>query len=232
MRHVEGEHRFGVGEQLGPVRCGGDHFFALGGNSLVATRAVARLSAALGTRVPVRALFDRPVVADLAAGIVPGGYDTAERPELRAVERGDFIPLSLAQLRMWVLNRIDPESPAYNIPFALHLRGSLDVPALAQAVQDVLERHEGLRTRYPADGPDAQPFQQILPVTEALPHGLQVEHSTVGVLDRIAELATTGFDVTAEAPVRIRLFRGSEVIGKYHDLWHVAHSFRSIRSTG
>ncbi len=209
-------------EVLGLDRVGtADDFFALGGNSLVATRAVARLSAALGTRVPVRALFDRPVVADLAAGIVPGGDDTAERPELRAVERGDFVPLSLAQLRMWVLNRIDPESPAYNIPFALHLRGSLNVPALAQAVQDVLERHEGLRTRYPADGPDGQPFQQILPVTEALPHGLQVEHSTVGVLDRIAELATTGFDVTAEAPVRIRLFRGHDT--DEHVLVVVAH---------
>ncbi|WP_194290085.1 non-ribosomal peptide synthetase [Nocardia macrotermitis] len=200
-------------EQVGAA----DDFFALGGNSLVATRAVARLSAALGTRVPVRALFDRPVVADLAAGIVPGG-DTTERPELRAVERGEFIPLSLAQLRMWVLNRIEPESPAYNIPFALHLRGALDTPALAQAVHDVLERHEALRTRYP-EGPDGQPFQQILSVAEALPHGLPIEHATVDVLHRIAELATTGFDVTAEPPVRIRLFSDRDE----HVLVVVAH---------
>ncbi len=193
-------------EVLGVERVGADDdFFDLGGNSLVATQLVARLTAALDARVSVRALFDTPRVADLAAGIVPGSGDSARAPLVRAV-RPEIVPLSLAQQRMWVLNQIDPESASYNLPFAIRLTGTLDVPALQQAVLDVLERHESLRTRFPTQGPDGDPYQEILPVAEALPDGLVVEAATVEDRERVAGLMSEGFDVTSQAPVRARLF--------------------------
>nr|WP_280384294.1 non-ribosomal peptide synthetase [Nocardia wallacei] len=209
-------------EVLGMERVGADDdFFALGGNSLIATQVVARLSAALDTRVSVRTLFDTPSVAALAAGIVPGSEGTADRPPLTRAERPRFVPLSLPQQRMWVLNQVDPESPSYNLPFAIRLTGDLDVPALRLAVADVLERHEALRTRFPVRGPGGEPHQEILSVAEALPDGLVVESATPGDHERVAALMSAGFDVTAHPPVRARLF--SDATAGDHLLVVVVH---------
>ncbi|GAA5099470.1 non-ribosomal peptide synthetase [Nocardia iowensis] len=181
-----------------------DDFFGLGGNSLLATRVVARINEALDANLVVRELFESPTVAALAARVVPGAAEASgARPPLARVPRTDRVPLSLAQQRMWVLNQFDPESPAYNIPLAIRLSGVLDVPALRNAVADVLERHETLRTRYPAD-PSGVAYQEILSVGEALPGGLEVV-ATADPIGRITALMSTGFDVTQQVPVRALL---------------------------
>ncbi|KZM69085.1 non-ribosomal peptide synthetase [Nocardia terpenica] len=186
-----------------------DDFFARGGNSLLATRAVARINEALDANVAVRELFEASTVAALAARIVPGAAAGAVRPRLQPAPRGGRVPLSLAQQRMWVINQLDPESPSYNIPLAIRLTGALDVPALRRAVTDVLERHEVLRTRYPASGPGGLPYQEILSASEALPGGLPVE-TTTDPIGRITALMSTGFDVTQQVPVRALLLDGGE----------------------
>ncbi|WP_227998431.1 non-ribosomal peptide synthetase [Nocardia australiensis] len=193
-------------EVLGVERVGADDdYFALGGNSLLATRAVARINDALETNVAVRDLFEASTVAALAARIVPGvGRDAAARPPLIRATRPESVPLSLAQQRMWVLNQLDTESAAYNLPFAIRLTGTLDVDALRLAVEDVLIRHESLRTRFPTAMVGGQPHQEIVSVTEALPDGLRVE-TPADVFGRVAELMSAGFDVTAQVPVRIVL---------------------------
>src|SRR5690606_27630909 len=108
-------------------------------NSLVATRVAARLGAALSTRVPVRVLFEATTVAGLAAALA-GQAGTGAGLALVAGPRPPRIPLSAAQRRMWLLNRLDPDSAAYNIPIAVRLTGDIDAPALAAAVTDVLDR--------------------------------------------------------------------------------------------
>ncbi|MEV6561062.1 amino acid adenylation domain-containing protein [Nocardia sp. NPDC051756] len=181
-----------------------DDFFGLGGNSLLATRVVARINEALDANLVVRELFESPTVAALAARVVPGAAKASgARPPLARMPRTDRVPLSLAQQRMWVLNQFDPDSPAYNIPLAIRLSGVLDVPALRNAVADVLERHETLRTRYPAD-PAGVAYQEILSVRESLPGGLETV-STADPIGRITELLSTGFDVTQQVPVRALL---------------------------
>ena len=65
---------------------------------------------------------------------------------LTPMERSGSVPLSLAQKRMWFLNQFDTRSAAYNIPLAVRLTGDLDVTAMQQAIADVVERHETLRT--------------------------------------------------------------------------------------
>ncbi|MGV9720312.1 amino acid adenylation domain-containing protein [Nocardia beijingensis] len=193
------------GELLGVERVGiDDDFFALGGNSLLATRAVARVNEALGSRVTVRDLFEAPVVTALAAKAAAGGAGAARAPLTRS-PRPDRIPLSLAQQRMWLLNRLEPDSPAYNMPFAVRLTGALDLPALGDAIADVIERHEVLRTRYPVDA-DGQPYQEVLPTGAVLPDGIAIEHGGTDVAAMVAALMSAGFDVTAAAPVRLRLF--------------------------
>ncbi|WP_417715339.1 non-ribosomal peptide synthase/polyketide synthase, partial [Rhodococcus daqingensis] len=190
---------------LGIERVGlDDDFFELGGNSLIATQVTARLGVSLDATVPVRTLFDASTVEALAAAIEQyvgkGG-----RRALVAQERPARIPLSLAQQRMWFLNRFDPESIAYNIPIAIRLSGELDVEALRQAMADVLGRHEPLRTLYPET--DGAAFQVIVPVTQAAADFHPVVVTEDEIVGRVIELTSTPFDVTAEVPLRAGLFQ-------------------------
>ncbi|QCQ92199.1 non-ribosomal peptide synthetase [Rhodococcus sp. SGAir0479] len=190
---------------LGIDRAGlDDDFFDLGGNSLIATQLVARLGGAIGTRVPVRTLFEAPTVEALAAQLASHTGDA--RRALVAGPRPDRIPLSLAQRRMWFLNRLEPESAVNNIPVAVRLSGTLDVAALRAAVTDVVARHESLRSRYPEQ--DGIGYQEVLPVEDVLAHlDLGPEPITADdVHQRVVAIASTRFDVTAEAPLRVRLY--------------------------
>ncbi|WP_280406576.1 amino acid adenylation domain-containing protein, partial [Nocardia carnea] len=188
---------------LGVQRVGADDdFFALGGNSLIATQVAARLGAALDTQVPVRVLFEASTVAALAARVHEQA-GSGGRAALVPQPRPERVPLSLAQQRMWVINQFDPSSAAYNIPLALRLTGALDETAVYEAVSDVVQRHESLRTRYPADS-DGVPYQEILPVAEVMPREA-VAVSPDDVLPRVAELMSAGFDVSVEVPVRALL---------------------------
>ncbi len=148
-------------EALGVERVGAhDDFFALGGHSLLATRVVSRLRRALGVEVPMRALFEAPTVAALAERVAAGAR--AEAPPVVPVDRTRPLPLSFAQRRLWLLDRMEPGSAAYNVPVALRLRGPLDEEALERALGEVVRRHETLRTVFRAAGGD-EPVQVVLP---------------------------------------------------------------------
>ncbi|MGW4355670.1 amino acid adenylation domain-containing protein [Nocardia sp. NPDC004582] len=177
-----------------------DDFFALGGNSLIATRVVARVGAALDTVVAVRALFDAPTVAELAALVAAGGASDRPRPGPRP--RPARIPLSAAQQRMWFLNRYDPGSPLYNIPGAFDIDGALDVSALRAAIDDVVARHETLRTIYPA-GPDGLPDQRILPPTPGSTPITELGVAADGIHAALIAQLSRGFDITRETPLRV-----------------------------
>ncbi|MGW6694196.1 amino acid adenylation domain-containing protein, partial [Rhodococcus sp. NPDC054953] len=191
-------------ELLGLERVGADDdFFAVGGNSLTATRLVARVNEAAGAGIGVRDVFEAATVAALALRVE--NSTGSALPALVARPRPARIPLSLAQSRMWFLNRFDPESAAYNIPVAIRLDGDLDVAALRAAVDDVLDRHESLRTVYPEDGDG--PVQVIVPATEVGLDLTPVEVTEAELTARIFDVLGRGFDVTTAVPVRGRLLR-------------------------
>ncbi|TCJ94268.1 amino acid adenylation domain-containing protein [Nocardia alba] len=189
---------------LGDAQLGlDDDFFALGGNSLMATQVAARLGAALDTEFAVRLLFEASTVESLARRLAESA-GVGARPALTAGERPARIPLSLAQRRMWFLNQFDPESVAYNIPMAVRLRGAIDVEALRAAVADLVARHETLRTIYPET--DDGPIQRILAETEATPR-LEVRAIAPDQLTAaMREFGSSGFDVRAQVPLRVALF--------------------------
>ncbi|MGB6053150.1 MAG: amino acid adenylation domain-containing protein, partial [Rhodococcus sp. (in: high G+C Gram-positive bacteria)] len=150
------------GALLGVERIGlDDDFFSLGGNSLIATRVVARLGVAFGVEISLRTLFEAPSVHALAVriehetatGLDAGGSLESSlfgrQPMQARRDRDTPAPLSLAQQRMWFLNRLDPDSAANNVPVIISLEGELDVDALVVAFRDVLARHDILRTVYP-----------------------------------------------------------------------------------
>ncbi|BAH50168.1 putative non-ribosomal peptide synthetase [Rhodococcus opacus B4] len=196
------------GEVLGVDRVGsGDHFFRLGGDSLSATRVVARVDAALGIDVGVHALFEAPTVAEFAERAAKAGTP-AHRPELRAAPRPERIPLSLAQTRMWFLNQFDTSSPAYNIAMAFRLTGALDLGALRSAVSDVVQRHETLRTRFPMAG--EEPVQVILPAADTVPDlPVTAVSSEVELRELLSAAVAQGFDVTEQIPLRAAVFETS-----------------------
>ncbi|HLL48506.1 MAG TPA: amino acid adenylation domain-containing protein, partial [Longimicrobiaceae bacterium] len=135
-------------EVLGLERVGAEEgFFELGGHSLLVTRVVSRVREAFGVEVPLRALFEASTVAALAARIDAlrtGG--AAPAPPIQPVPREGGLPLSFAQQRLWMVDRLDPGSPAYNMPRALRLRGPLDARVLRDCLDELVRRHEALRT--------------------------------------------------------------------------------------
>jgi natural product biosynthesis luciferase-like monooxygenase protein/amino acid adenylation domain-containing protein/FkbM family methyltransferase len=132
-----------------------DDFFALGGHSLAAGRLAARVRADLDADLPVRAVFEAPTVAELAALVDARRGETSGRTRIpRGPETGPF-PLSYAQQQIWIQERLAPGSPAFHLPAALDCEGELDVASLASALREIVRRHEALRARIvlTEDGP-------------------------------------------------------------------------------
>ncbi|MFE9632776.1 amino acid adenylation domain-containing protein [Streptomyces sp. NPDC006463] len=182
-----------------------DNFFDLGGHSLLAMRLVAAVRAELDAEVGVSDLFEAPTVAALAERLGRALPATALPPLVRTEPRPARIPLSYAQARLWFLNRMEEtERASYNIPVVLRLARAVDAVALQAALDDVVERHETLRTVFPET--DGRPCQLVLPVAPALvPLGL-VETDESGARARIAELSAEPFDLAGELPLRAALF--------------------------
>ncbi|MFJ6776730.1 condensation domain-containing protein, partial [Kitasatospora sp. NPDC091257] len=178
-----------------------DDFFELGGHSLLATRLVSRVRSALRVELPLRVVFESPTVAALAPRL-----SKAEQaaPALVATARPDVVPLSLEQRRMWFLNELDGANAAYNIPLALRFEGALDRSALADALRDVVARHEVLRTVFPA--PAGEPRQRVLAVGEYRCELAVVEAAAADVDGLLAREAARPFDLATEIPIRATLF--------------------------
>ncbi|WP_165595649.1 condensation domain-containing protein, partial [Mycolicibacterium novocastrense] len=191
---------------LGADRVGvDDSFFDLGGDSLLAMRATAAVNSALDTHISVRELFEAPTVARLAGrtGAAPGG-----RPRLVPSERPAAVPLSFAQQRLWFLDQLHGPSPVYNVVAALRLSGPLDAQALRAALADVVARHESLRTLVAA--PDGIPQQVVVPSEHADFGWNAIDASGWSesrLNDAIGAVARRTFDLAAEMPLHVGLFR-------------------------
>ncbi|MGE8064526.1 non-ribosomal peptide synthase/polyketide synthase [Pseudomonas sp. NPDC089569] len=147
-----------------------DNFFTLGGHSLLATQIVARLRAHFKLDLPLRVLFEHPTVALLAVAIAARQADAAA-PQAnnsqgpQAQPRPALLPLSFSQQRLWFIEQLTPGTTLFNIPFALHLKGELNVDALHASLNDLLARHEILRTGIRStDGVPCQHISQSLSI--------------------------------------------------------------------
>ena len=192
---------------LGVERAGvDDGFFDLGGDSIVAMRLVSRIRAVLDVELPVRAVFETPTVAGVAAAL--DAASGVVRPALVRQQRaeGEPVPASFAQQRLWFLSRLEGRSATYNVPWAIRLSGTLDPGALEQALDDVIGRHEVLRTVFTEV--DGAAVQQVRDLPSA---GIELKASPVTENELTAALegaAGEGFDLAcAESLVRARLFQ-------------------------
>ncbi|MGW4802086.1 condensation domain-containing protein, partial [Nonomuraea sp. NPDC004297] len=115
----------------------------------------------------------------------------------------DAVPPSAAQRRLWFLDQVDA-GVAYNMPMLVRLRGPLDVAALRGALEDVVTRHEPLRTVFGVH--DGEPVQRVVPAGEATPGFTVVEVPAAELEQRVAEAARYRFDLEAELPIHSVLF--------------------------
>ena len=190
---------------LGVERVGvDDSFFDLGGDSLSAMRVIAAINTGLDAGLSVRALFEAPTVAQLAPRI---GEDAGRREPLVAGERPAVVPLSFAQSRLWFLNQFEGGVATYNMPTAFRISGALDVEALGAALDDVIARHESLRTVFPDI--DGVPFQKVVPAEAGMWRrggAAVVSLPEQDVAGELVALAGYRFDLSAEIPIRAQIY--------------------------
>jgi len=195
-----------------------DNFFEIGGHSLLATRTMARICDVFRVELPLECLFESPTIAAVAARIEAArndGPSIQSLPPISPRVKAGLVPLSYAQERLWFLYKLDPGNPSYNIPAALKLTGLLKPPALIKSLNEIVGRHEVLRTRF--EEVDSCPVQIVTPATD-LPVPL-IDLSEKGEAEAEATAmslaitdARTPFDLSQGPLVRFSLLRLSDEV--------------------
>jgi amino acid adenylation domain-containing protein len=128
--------------------CRTDNFFELGGHSLLATQLISRIRSSFTLDLPLRAIFDHPVLKDLAAAI-ENQHRTAPLPAIAVLPKQTHYSLSFAQQRLWFLHQLEGDSGSYNMPSALKLAGALAIDTLRASLMAMIGRHDSLRMFFP-----------------------------------------------------------------------------------
>jgi amino acid adenylation domain-containing protein len=200
---------------LGVERVGiNDNFFELGGHSLLAAQVMSRVQKAFKTELPLRLLFEFPSVAAFAEQMAAIRKDhLATPPPFELVSREEDLPLSFAQQRLWFLDRLEPGCYAYNMPGAVRISGSLDQAALEKSLDEIVRRHETLRTTLPLRG--GKPVQAIaapaplnLPVTDL--RELPLPEREAQLDEIMTREAHEPFDLARGPLLRIKLVRQAD----------------------
>ena len=217
-----------------------DNFFDLGGHSLLAVRVLSAIRDSFGVELPFTALFSAPTVAALSE-LVSRAAKSGQAPieSIVSLSRSEPLPVSYVQERLWFLDQLEPGSPAYNVPAALRLKGSLDRLALARAFNQVVARHEALRTTlHSRQGALVQVVAPRLSIeipcieVELEPRATQQARA----VDLLTEAARRPFDLSAGPLLRATLFRLADtehllLVALHHSIsdgWSLALFFQDL----
>jgi hypothetical protein len=198
---------------LGVERVGiHDNFFDLGGHSLLAVQMVSRARGALKVILPVRLVFECPTLCDFAERVEQTMKAGHELPlsHVTPGSRAGNLPLSYGQQRLWFLDQLEPNNPVYNVPISVRLTGALQLSALQQSLNEIIRRHEVLRTRFvTVDGEPVQVIEAELELKlEVIDlSGLSEDQRETEALKLAEATAARGFDLTTGPLLRPTLLR-------------------------
>ncbi|MBW4477607.1 MAG: amino acid adenylation domain-containing protein [Tolypothrix brevis GSE-NOS-MK-07-07A] len=192
-----------------------NNFFELGGHSLIATRVISQIRQVFQVELPLRYLFEKPTIAGLAKEIEKAiKVDSAfEVTNIEQIERTQELPLSFAQQRLWFLAQLEPDSPFYNIPAAVRLQGQLNVEALQESFNEIVNRHEALRTNFQTrEGQAVAVISQEKPITLSILDisNLEANQQQAEIKQQAAQAAQQPFDISSDHLLRVKLLRLSE----------------------
>jgi amino acid adenylation domain-containing protein/non-ribosomal peptide synthase protein (TIGR01720 family) len=186
-----------------------DNFFELGGHSLLATRVISQIREVFEVELLLRKLFETPTIVGIAEAITTKKSELI-KPKIEKIERQDKLPISFAQQRLWFLSQLEPENPFYNIPAAIQINGELDILLLERSFQEIINRHEVLRTAFLTV--EGKPVAQLSSVNEFTLEVIDLCHSTEIVqakqVEKIArEEAQNPFQLDKPPLLRVKLLR-------------------------
>ncbi|WP_414542084.1 amino acid adenylation domain-containing protein [Nostoc sp. CCY0012] len=190
-----------------------DNFFDLGGHSLLATQVISQVRKAFGLEIPLRYLFASPTIAKLAKNIEKTQPEFNSVPSLEPVDRNQELPLSFSQQRLWFLHQLDPDSTAYNGSDLVRLQGKLNVAALEESINEIVQRHEVLRTCFAFV--EGRPIQKIIPELRVPLSIVNLQHLPVSEREKEiqrleVENAQQPFDLKQAPLMRLVLLRLTE----------------------
>lgn len=186
-----------------------DNFFEIGGHSLLATQIVSRVRKRFEIELPLRNVFEFPTIAELSR-VVDSTKGSVPLPSITPAPRTADLPLSFAQQRLWFLDQLDPASAAYNIPTAVRVKGPLEISALQKSLDEIVRRHESLRTIFRLK--QGRPVQIIQPEREvnireidlqSIPEAGQRDE----IIRRTQQDAGAPFDLSTGPLLRVTLLR-------------------------
>jgi amino acid adenylation domain-containing protein/non-ribosomal peptide synthase protein (TIGR01720 family) len=185
-----------------------DNFFEIGGHSLLATQIISRLRQILQMDLSVRTLFTAPTIASFAEFGLKPNYEL--QTAIKPVGRTENLPLSFAQARLWFLDKLDPNSAFYNIPILWRFSGKLNVTALQSSLNEIIRRHEALRTNFVTQ--ENQPIQVIaetlfLPLEIVDLLYLPTEEREVEMQRLVQNEAVRSYDLEREPLIRATLLQ-------------------------
>ena len=190
-----------------------DDFFELGGNSLIVTRLASRLRDNFQVELSISKLFETPTIAELTAVIGKSLIATETQTIPRRGATSIPAPLSFAQQRLWFLEQLDVGTPTYNLPFSVRLTGLLDITILEQSINEIVRRHETLRTTFAmANGQAvtviAPTLNLALPVKDL--RSLSENERKIAAQKAALSQAQQYFDLTQSPLFRVLLLRLDE----------------------
>jgi amino acid adenylation domain-containing protein/FkbH-like protein len=123
-----------------------DDFFYLGGHSLLASQIITRISEKFHVRLPLESLFESSTISGLIRKIESEKPVKQDTPDIISMSPDGRLPVSFDQKRLWILNQIDRNNPAYNIPFTYRLKGNLNVEIFIKSLKLLLDRQTILKS--------------------------------------------------------------------------------------